>query len=262
MKITEGDFVLISASASKKWMVKVEKDKAFHTHKGAIQLNDIISLEFGSSITNNKGATFFLWKPIPYDYLDAIAHSTQVIYQTDIAQIIYSAGICSGKKVIEAGTGSGGLTASLARYVQPEGKVFSYDVKEKHQKTAIKNLTKLGLEGNVEFIVKDVTTGFDHEDVDAVILDLPTPWEIIPHAYTALSGGGILVVFVPTYTQVDQTIEKMINNNFYQVEAFEVIRRDLTTRVGAIRPVTRMVAFTAFLIVGRKGIPSKVKLES
>ena len=34
MKIQEGDFVLISASASKKWMVKVEKDEKFHTDKG------------------------------------------------------------------------------------------------------------------------------------------------------------------------------------------------------------------------------------
>jgi tRNA A58 N-methylase Trm61 len=56
---------------------------------------------------------------------------------------------------------------------------------------------------------------------------------------------------------VDQTIEKMVQNDFYQIEAFEVIRRDLTTKIGAIRPVTRMVGFTAFFVVGRKGIPMK-----
>ncbi|NHJ31393.1 MAG: tRNA (adenine-N1)-methyltransferase, partial [Asgard group archaeon] len=99
MKIREGDFVLISASAEKKWLVKIEKDKEFHTHKGSILLKDLIGLEFGSSIITKNGATFFLWKPIPSDYSHSLSHSTQVIYQTDIAQIIFSAGICSGKMI-------------------------------------------------------------------------------------------------------------------------------------------------------------------
>jgi tRNA (adenine57-N1/adenine58-N1)-methyltransferase len=257
LKIKEGDFVLISASATKKWMVKVEKGKEFHTHRGSISLNDLIGMEFGSSYTNNKDATFYLWKPIPYDYTDAISHSTQIIYQTDIAQIIYSAGICSGVRVIEAGTGSGGLTAALARYVMPNGKVYSYDIKKQHQDVALKNLTKLGLIDLVEFKTRDAQEGFDETEVDAVILDLPQPWDIIDAANKALMGGGRLVIFVPTYMQVDQSIEKLVESNFYQIEAFEIIRRDLTTKIGAIRPTTRMVGFTAFLIVARKGIPSK-----
>ncbi|MHA1305832.1 MAG: tRNA (adenine-N1)-methyltransferase [Candidatus Heimdallarchaeota archaeon] len=259
MKIKEGDYVLISASHEKKWMVKIVKDKDFHTHKGIIALGDLIDMEFGSSITTSKGSTFFIWKPYPSDYLDAISHSTQVIYQTDIAQMIYTAGVSSGSRVIEAGTGSGGLTSALSKYVSPNGKVYSYDNKEKHQKTARKNLEKLGLDEFVEFKIRDVAEGFDETEVDSVILDLPNPWDIVPEAYKALMGGGILLIFVPTYIQVDQAIQKMVDNNFYQIEAFEVIRRDLTTKIGAIRPVTRMIGFTAFLIVGRKGIPISKK---
>ena len=259
MKIKEGDFVLISVSKDKKWMVKVEKGKDFHTHKGTIKLDDLIGLEFGSSIVNAKDAVFYLWKPIPYDYLEAITHSTQVIYQTDIAQIIFSAGVCSGTRVIEAGTGSGGLTSALARYVSPNGKVYSYDIKEQHQVVARKNVKKLGLDDFVEFKVRDVAQGFDEKDVDSVILDMPTPWNVIPKAREALAGGGILLVFVPTYGQVDQTLEKMVENNFLRIEAFEVIRRDLTTKIGAIRPTTRMVGFTAFLVIGRKGLPPATK---
>jgi tRNA (adenine57-N1/adenine58-N1)-methyltransferase len=257
MKIKEGDFVLISASTEKKWLVKIEKDKEFHTHKGSIILKDLIGLEFGSNIESNKGATFFLWKPTPSDYIYSISHSTQIIYQTDIAQIIFSAGICSGKRVIEAGTGSGSLTSALAQYVKPDGKVFSYDNREEHQIVARKNIEKLGLSDYVDFKIRDAAKGFDEKDVDAIILDLPTPWEIIDSVKISLMGGGILLVFVPTYIQVDQTIEKMVQNDFYQIEAFEVIRRDLTTKIGAIRPVTRMVGFTAFFVVGRKGIPMK-----
>ncbi|MBN1328712.1 MAG: tRNA (adenine-N1)-methyltransferase [Candidatus Heimdallarchaeota archaeon] len=257
MKIQEGDYVLISASAEKKWMVKVEKGKEFHTHRGSISLSDLIGLEFGSSITNNKDATFFLWKPFPNDYLDAITHSTQVIYQTDIAQIIFSAGIYNGSRVIEAGTGSGALTCVMAKYVQPTGKIYSYDWKEIHQQVARKNLEKLGFSDFVEFKIRDAAEGFDEIDVDAVILDLPTPWDIVLPARNALMGGGVLLIFVPTFSQVDLAIAAMLENNFYQIEAFEVIRRDLTTKIGAIRPVTRMIGFTAFLITGRKGFVEK-----
>jgi len=111
----------------------------------------------------------------------------------------------------------------------------------------------------VEFKIRDAAEGFDEAEVDSVILDLPNPWDIIPETYKALMGGGILLIFVPTYAQVDQALQKMVENNFLQIEAFEVIRRDLTTKIGAIRPVTRMIGFTAFLIVGRKGIPASKK---
>ena len=257
MKIQEGDYVLISASAEKKWMVKIENGKEFHTHRGSVSLTDLIGMEYGSSITNNKDATFFLWKPFPNDYLDAITHSTQVIYQTDIAQIIFSAGICSGSRIIEAGTGSGALTSVMARYVQPTGKIYSYDWKEAHQQVARKNIEKLGFSNFVDFKIRDAVEGFDETDIYAVVLDLPNPWDVIVPARKALMGGGVLVVFVPTFTQVDQTIIAMVENDFYQIEAFEVIRRDLTTKTGAIRPVTRMIGFTAFLITGRKGFTEK-----
>ncbi|MBD3191746.1 MAG: methyltransferase domain-containing protein [Candidatus Heimdallarchaeota archaeon] len=259
-KIQEGDFVLLSASQKKKWMIKIEPEKQFHTHRGTIDLESLIGLEFGSQIKSSKGANFFLWKPLPSDYQDAIQHSTQVIYNTDAAQIILSAGACNGSKIIEAGTGSGGLTVLLAKYVSPDGRIYSYDRSESHQVIAQKNLKKLGLEDQVEFKVRDVTEGFDEKEIEAIILDLPVPWEVIPSARESLMGGGVLIVFVPTYVQVEQTIAQMKDYHFFQIEAFEIIRRDLTTRIGAIRPVTRMIGFTGFLITGRKGLvnnPSK-----
>lgn len=267
VKINEGDYILLSASPKKKWMIKIEREKQFHTHRGTIDLESLIGLEFGSQIKSSKGANFFLWKPLPSDYQDAIKHSTQVIYNTDAAQIILSAGVCNGSRIIEAGTGSGGLTILLAKYVSPDGKIYSYDRSENHQLVAQKNLKKLGLENQVEFKVRDVTKGFDENEIEAIILDLPNPWEVIPSARESLMGGGVLITFVPTYVQVEQTIAQMKSHNFFQIEAFEIIRRDLTTRIGAIRPVTRMIGFTGFLVIGRKGLvdsssPEKEKEES
>ena len=106
-------------------------------------------------------------------------------------------------ELLKLGTGSGGLTSALAKYVSPNGKVYSYDNKEKHQKVARKNLEKLGLAEFVEFKIRDAAEGFDETEIDSVILDLPNPWDIIPETYKALMGGGILLIFVPTYAQVN-----------------------------------------------------------
>jgi len=60
----------------------------------------------------------------------------------------------------------------LAHYVQPTGKVYSYDIREEGQKTARENLSRSGLSDFVELKLKDVVTGIDEGEVDAVILDL------------------------------------------------------------------------------------------
>lgn len=46
---------------------------------------------------------------------------------TDIAYILMRLGVRVGGKVIEAGTGSGSMTHSMARAVGPKGYVGSYE---------------------------------------------------------------------------------------------------------------------------------------
>ena len=37
---------------------------------------------------------------------------------------------------------------------------------------------------------------------DRLVLDLPEPWQVVPHAAKALRSGGIYLSFVPTVPQV------------------------------------------------------------
>ncbi len=47
-----------------------------------------------------------------------------------------------GAHVIEAGTGSGGLTLALARFVRPEGRIYTYEEREEMVENARKNLER------------------------------------------------------------------------------------------------------------------------
>ena len=57
----------------------------------------------------------------------SLPHRTQILYMPDIAYIIMRLGVRVGGKVIEAGTGSGSMTHSLARAVGLRGEVISFE---------------------------------------------------------------------------------------------------------------------------------------
>lgn len=78
------------------------------------------------------------------------------------------------------------MTAVLAYYVRPNGKVYGYDKREDAINIARKNLEMLGLLEWVELKLRDVITdGFAERDLDAVILDMGDPWNAIPRATEA-----------------------------------------------------------------------------
>jgi len=230
----------------------MEKEKSFHTHKGFIQLGELIGKEYGTCVTSSMGVEFVALKPILRDYIFKMLRKTQITYPKDIALIVMFSGAGPGSRIVEAGTGTGALTTALAFYVKPEGCVYSYEVRQEFMETASKNLERAGVSEYVEFKNKDVTEGIDEEDVDAVILDLATPWLVIPHAYLALKGSGTLVSFSPTIDQVVKTVEALKESGFVAIETIECLMRRMQIMKGKTRPETLMTGHTGYITFARK----------
>jgi len=256
-KISEGDYVLLYLSQRKTYMVKVEAGKTFHTHKGFIKFDDLIGKEYGSTVPSSLGIEFTLLKPLLRDYIMKSARKTQITYPKDTALMVMFSGIGPGSHVVEAGTGTGALTTALAHFVKPDGKVYSYENREEFQKTAEKNLKRAGLMEFVELKNKDVTAGIDEKNVDAVILDLATPWLVIPHAYNALKPCGTIVSFSPTIDQVVRTAEALKENSFVDVETVECLMRGMQIERGKTRPQTLMTGHTGYITFARKVIKTE-----
>jgi len=259
-KIVEGDYVLLYLDVRRTFMIKVEAGKTFHTHKGYIKFDDLIGKEFGSSFKGSLGVEFTVLKPTLTDYIMKSARNTQITYPKDNALIVMFSGIGPGSQVVESGTGTGALTTALAHYVRPNGRIFSYDIREESPKTAEKNLKRSGLIDYVELKLKDVTLGIDERDVDAVVLDLAVPWLVVPHAYEALRPSGTIVSFSPTIDQVVKTVEALKEHNFVCIETFECIMRGMQIERGKTRPQTLMTGHTGYITHARKVIkPPKEK---
>ncbi|RLF14863.1 MAG: hypothetical protein DRJ97_05420, partial [Thermoprotei archaeon] len=242
-EIKRGDYVLLYLDERRKYLIKVE-NKTFHTHKGYIDLSSLIGKPYGVRVESNLKVPFIALKPTINDFIGKIARKTQILYYKDIALIVFRLGIGPGARVVEGGTGSGALASALAFFVKPYGKVYSYEVREDVLELARKNLSKVGVIDYVELKNKDLTKGIDEEEVDAVVLDLASPWDVVPHAYRALKGGGGFASFSPTINQVEKTVEALRREGFVDIEAVECILRSFKVKVGATRPHTFMVAHT------------------
>jgi len=252
--INEGDCILLYLDGRRSFLVEAT-DRIFHTHRGYLKLKELIGQPYGTRVKSSMGVEFIVLKPALRELvLKKFRRPTQIVYPKDVGLILTYTGIGPGFRVAEAGVGSGALTAFLAYYVRPTGKVYGYEVRSDFIKIARKNLSYTGLMDYIELKLKDVREGFDEKDLDAVVLDLPTPWEVVPKAYDALKNGGILVSFSPTINQVEKTVEAARMHGFTSIEAVECLERHLKVKVGETRPETVMVGHTGYLVFARKSL--------
>ncbi|HAS09629.1 MAG TPA: tRNA (adenine-N1)-methyltransferase, partial [Acidimicrobiaceae bacterium] len=84
-----------------------------------------------------------------------------------------------------------------------------------------------------------------------VVLALPEPWQVVPHAEKALRTGGILVAYTPTIGQASRLRDTLVESRFAFEETLEVLQRTWHIEGQSVRPDHRMVAHTGFLTSAR-----------
>lgn len=218
---------------------------------GVVDLGKLAGLPWGSvfSFANKR---FHLIPPTTPDLLKGFARKAQVILPKDASRIVFECGLRSGMRVVEAGIGSAFLTATLAQAVAPSGRVHTFELREDFAAWGRNNLRTAGLEGLVDLTVHDITTGIPLTGVDAVILDMPTPAEVVPHARRALRQGGTFCSYSPMVSQVESTHRALQEGGFIEVRTLELLEREWEVTERGSRPATQMLGHTAFLTFARR----------
>src|SRR3989304_1974615 len=247
-----GDLALFISRDHKQFLTQLQPGESLHTHRGIIAFDDCIGSAWGRDIRPHLGYPFVVLEPSTADLVRQIKRTTQIIFPKDVGYILMKLSIQPGITVIEAGTGSGGLTLALARIFGTSGGGISYAGRPEMQNLARKNLEKAGLAGRVEFKLKAVESGFDETDVDALFLDVPEPWRCLAQAASALRSGGFFGTIVPTANQVIRLLDALRDEPFGLIEVEELLLRAYKTVPERLRPMDRMVAHTGFLLFARK----------
>ena len=250
----DGDMALfVGARDEKRYLIKLQAGGAFHSNHGIVRHDDCIGQPWGRVVRTQLGVAFLVLEPSTADLIKHIKRNTQIMFPKDIGYILLKLAVRPGRLVVEAGTGSGGMTLALALATAPLGRVVSYELRPEMQALAIKNMEKNGVApGLVEFKLRDIAEGFDETEADSFFLDVPQPWDYIGQVSKCLRSGGFFGAIIPTMNQVIQTLAGLEAGPFGLIEAEELLLRPYKAVSTRVRPVDRMVAHTAYLIFARK----------
>ncbi|MDR0466519.1 MAG: tRNA (adenine-N1)-methyltransferase, partial [Deltaproteobacteria bacterium] len=185
-----GSLVIVVAPKGRRRLVRVEENRDWHSTDGILSMSDVAAAEYGGEVTTSLGLPLRLYKPGLHDLIQGVKRQTQIIYPKDIAQICLRLGAGPGRRILEAGSGSGALTLALSWFCGPSGEVHSCEAREEFHKLARRNLDWAGLGANTTLHHCDIADGFPVQGADALFLDVRTPWDHLRHAPQALSPGA------------------------------------------------------------------------
>ena len=250
--IAEGETVLLRRRGGESFLLKALRGAQSLPGLGVVDLTPAIGAPAGSEI-GWAGVRYRVLRPALPDLSGQLHRKAQIILPKDASTLAYLTGVGPGRRVAEAGSGSGALTLVLAYLVGSTGRVYSFDRRPDFLGIAKANLELAGLSGRVEFAERDVTAlGFGETELDAILLDLPEPWGALPAARTALRAGGFVGTYTPTYNQLERTVRTLRELEFEEVRSVEILERPLHVGEGGTRPEFEMLGHTGFLSVGRK----------
>jgi tRNA (adenine57-N1/adenine58-N1)-methyltransferase len=253
-----GERVQLTDPKGRLHTVTLEAGKQFHTHRGAIEHDSLIGAPEGSVVAATAGTLYLALRPLLTDFVLSMPRGAAVIYPKDAAQIIAMGDIYPGSVVLEAGAGSGSLTCALLRAVGPGGRVISYELREDHATVAVRNVETFFGERppNWTLHLDDAAEHPAGELVDRVILDMLSPWEVLPTVAASLQPGGVFLGYVATTTQLSRLVEALREHGgFTEPSAWETFMRGWHVVGLAVRPEHRMIGHTAFLVSARRLAP-------
>ncbi|MEK6916298.1 MAG: methyltransferase domain-containing protein [Nanoarchaeota archaeon] len=237
---------LLVTKTNKRFLIK-DIDKDVHTNFGLIKAEDIKKAKSGEIIKSNKDVEFTVFDAEFIDLYNKIKRGPQIIPRKDIGLIITEAGLNKESIIIETGSGSGGTGCFLAKICK---KVYSYEIREDFYNITKKNVEYLGIK-NMVLKNKDAKKGFSEKNVDAIILDLPDPWELMDSVKKSLKVGGFLVSYSPTIPQVMDFVNRL-NDSFTHIKTSEIIEREWEVKDRKVRPKSQAIGHSGFLSFARR----------
>lgn len=250
-RLALGELVLLLDHKGRRYLLELEEGKEFQSHAGVLPHAELVGSSEGAEVATTRGQRFRVFRPTLSDYVLSMPRGAQVIYPKDLGPILLLADIGPEMRVLESGVGSGALSMSMLR---AGARIIGYELREDFAARATKNVRAFLGEQAIERYdveIRDCYEGIDARGLDRIVLDLPEPWQVVPHAEKALRSGGIVVSYSPSITQVMQLTEALRTGSFTEISTTEVLNRTWHLDGASVRPDHRMVAHTGFLTRAR-----------
>ncbi|MER3481806.1 MAG: SAM-dependent methyltransferase [Meiothermus sp.] len=256
--MTYGNWALLQDRRGRTYLLQLKPEARFDSHRGSVSHEQILESGFGGAVSTPQGERFTVHRPTLEDYLLNMPREATPTYPKDAMSIAFLLDLAPGMQVLEAGSGSGGLTLYLARAVGPGGQVLSYESRPRHLGRAKRNLAAFEDWGNVTWVEADLgaVDNLVENSLDGVALDLMEPWTVLQAVTPALKPDRFLVTYLPNITQVTAMLEHVQGAKlpYLHERTLEVQHREWDIRPPVAHPKFQQVGHTAFLTQLRRVI--------
>lgn len=227
----------------------VEPGEEMGTDLGVLEVPE--DVEPGTSLETHLGEEFRVRRLRGPDLFHHFERTGAPMVPRDIGLVIGETGISRGDRVLDAGTGTGVLTALLAR---AGASVVTYERDPEFAEVAKKNMRLGGVAEDVDVRTGDLVESVDElepSSFDVVTLDTGDAPDVVEHVPELLVEGGFLAVYSPFVESTREVVAAAREADLSEIRTRETIQREMQFDDRGSRPSTAPVGHTGYLTLAR-----------
>ena len=229
----------------------LEAGERLETDLGILQVPD--DVDPGETVETHLGTEFVARALRGPDLFHHFERTGAPMMPRDIGLVMGHTGAKQGDRVLDAGTGTGVLAASLGR---AGATVCTYEQDPEFAAVARENMELAGVADTVAVRTGDVTEQIDElsGEFDLITLDTADAPAVVEHAPELLTPGGFLAVYSPFVEATSEVVTTAREAGLEEVESLETIQREMDVGERGTRPSTAGVGHTGYLTFARNSV--------
>ncbi|MFC6862226.1 methyltransferase domain-containing protein [Halomicroarcula sp. GCM10025817] len=226
----------------------LEPGERFESDLGILEVPEDVAA--GDVVETHLGTSFTVRRLRGPDLFTHLERTGAPMMPRDVGLVVGKTGVAAGDRVLDAGTGTGILSAYMGRL---GADVVTYERDPEFAAVARENMAVADAADAVEVRTGDVTDDLDElSGFDVLTLDTEDAPTVVERTPTLLDRGGSLAVYSPFVENTRAVVEAARAVGLEGIETLDTVQREMDFDERGSRPSTAGVGHTGYLTFARR----------